>query len=654
MNDRPFVKGDATLGVWSLSFLTSPALRRITSSAGFALRPGFGDAIGVWGCGRPAVRGRIAAKLSGKPLVSLEDGFLRSVLPGRGQPVVSMIADDLGIYFNAARASRLDHLIQAAGDNSEAVSAMAAIRATRLSKYNHAADMQAPPKGHVLVIDQTLGDASIRFGNASRDSFGRMLDAARSEHPNAEIIIKTHPEATTGAKKGYFSAADADDRTRVLTDSVNPWDLLEGAAAVFTVTSQMGMEALMAGAPVRCFGMPFYAGWGATRDEIAPPDHRGAKRDVASIFRAAYLEYPIYLDPWREQRTDFWAAIEALQSLRASHRLTTDRSVATGMRLWKRGHVRAFLGPKTRFEDDPNKAQALAKRLDGRVVGWGDKAPENAWRMEDGFLRSTGLGAELTPPLSLSLDDEGVYFDPTQPSRLERLIGTAPTDVKSLLRAEALCARIVELGLTKYNLTGQSPPPPDGARVILVPGQVEDDASILKGAGEIRTNATLLSAVRLAAPDAHIIYKPHPDVEAGLRIGAASGAEADRVASNEPAAALLAQADEVWTMTSTMGFEALMRGKMVVCFGAPFYAGWGLTADRGETPARRVARPSLAQLVHACLIDYPLYRDPVSGLPCSPEVVVDRLASGEWRAGPGIRVLSKLQGLFASYAGLWR
>jgi capsular polysaccharide export protein len=89
--------------------------------------------------------------------------------------------------------------------------------------------------------------------------------------------------------------------------------------------------------------------------------------------------------------------------------------------------------------------------------------------------------------------------------------------------------------------------------------------------------------------------------------------------------------------------------------GAPFYAGWGLTEDRSDVPPRRRAQPTLEGLVHAALIDYPRYRDPLSGLPCPVEVVVERLASGSLpRAGLGNRLLSKLQGVFASQSHLWR
>ena len=108
-------------------------------------------------------------------------------------------------------------------------------------------------------------------------------------------------------------------------------------------------------------------------------------------------------------------------------------------------------------------------------------------------------------------------------------------------------------------------------------------------------------------------------------------------------------------MTSLMGFEALLRGKAVTCLGTPFYAGWGLTTDLGAIPDRRTAKPSLTALVHAVLIDYPRYHDPVTNTPCPVEVVVDRLASGEI-PNPGAlnRTIAKVQGVFASYAWIWR
>jgi capsular polysaccharide export protein len=172
------------------------------------------------------------------------------------------------------------------------------------------------------------------------------------------------------------------------------------------------------------------------------------------------------------------------------------------------------------------------------------------------------------------------------------------------------------------------------------------------GCSGVNTNLKLLETTRAQNPDAVLIFKPHPDVEAGLRKGAVSQEDAlkhaDLVLECIDAAATLPRVQAVWTMTSLIGFEALMRNIPVTTLGAPFYAGWGLTDDRGETPERRTARPSLAGFVHSALIDYPRYYDPVTKQPCPVEVIVERLSNDEISM-PGLlnRILAKLQGHFA-------
>ena len=254
------------------------------------------------------------------------------------------------------------------------------------------------------------------------------------------------------------------------------------------------------------------------------------------------------------------------------------------------------------------------------------------------------------------MDAKGIYFDPTRPSALEdAIVAAAALPPEALVRARELCASIVAAGLTKYNLSGDLPALPD-VPFILVPGQVADDASIRLGTSEVSDNAALLSATRAANPGSFIVYKPHPDVEAGLRDGAIDAGDADLVATRATAHALIEKASEIWTMTSLLGFEALIRDTPVTTLGTPFYAGWGLTDDRGSIPARRrAARPSMDALVHAVLIDYPRYFDPITGTAAPPEAIVKRLAQGQVpRPGPANRLLAKTQGALVSFAPLWR
>lgn len=253
------------------------------------------------------------------------------------------------------------------------------------------------------------------------------------------------------------------------------------------------------------------------------------------------------------------------------------------------------------------------------AFAWGMAASSQAVvRVEDGFIRSVGLGADLAVPLSWVFDTRGMYFDASGPSDLEWLIGQRNYSDDALARAAMLRMQVVDLGVTKYNLSAkQWHRPKDQQTVLLVAGQVESDASIRLGAQSVRTNLQLLTVVRERNPNAFIVYKPHPDVVAGLRAGElqADNANAlfDEVVQHADMAQLLREVDEVHVITSLTGFEALLRGVPVTVYGAPFYAGWGLCTEPDlpvSVTARRTRRIGIDHLVAAALIDYPVYLHP--------------------------------------------
>ncbi len=683
------------LFIYNAGFLRNRRLRRILTLAGHELPlgwPGRGDGVLVWGKSPYATRGEWVARKSAAPLVRAEDAFLRSIRPGRaGDAPIGLMLDATGLHFDGSAPSRIETILNAPGPmNPELIAraecGMARLRALDLSKYNiHDPALAAPAGDYVLLVDQLRGDASLC--GAGAPEFRALLARARKDHPGRRILLKLHPETLSGLRPGHFGPQDAQPGVEILAAPLSPWRLLEGASAVYTLSSQLGFEAILAGHRPVVAGRPFYAGWGLTTD-LDPLPRRKGRRSAAELFAAAMLLAPLWYDPCRDRLCEFETALDQLEAEARAYREDRHGHVALGMRLWKRGRLQAIFGREKplRFQDDPAMALAEAERRGAGLLVWAGKEPEGLAapgvfagpirRVEDGFLRSRGLGAELTPPLSLVTDDLGIYYDPTCPSRLEALI-RAPLPPGAEARAGALLTRILSAGLSKYNLdkadTGISDLPGPGLsggiagekaverpRRILVPGQVEDDASIRLGAGEVRRNLDLLRAARAANPGAVLIYKPHPDVEAGLRPGALTAADlaglADHVAHQADPVALIGQVDEVWTMTSLLGFEALLRGRRVTCFGAPFYAGWGLTRDLGPVPARRKGPPvTLAALVHAALIAYPRYFDPVTRRPCPPEVVLDRLTLGPIPVpGPANRLLAKLQGRLASHAGLWR
>lgn len=668
---------------YNAGFLRQPRLRRILALAGHELRLGVpreGDGVVVWGRSPYAKRGEAMAARHGVPLVRIEDPFLRSLRPGRlGDPPVGLMLDGLGVHFDSASPSRLERILaRHPFDNSNLMSrardGIARLQALDLSKYNiHEPTAPLPRPGYVLVVDQTRGDASVTHGWATAQTFAEMLVAAQEENPGARIVIKTHPETALGLRAGHYGPEHQSDRISLCRDPISPWALLQGAAAVYTVSSQLGFEAILAGHRPQVFGQPFYAGWGLTEDRN-PPARRGRPLSRAQLFAGAMIEAPIWYDPCRDDLCSFEEAVDYLEARVRAWREDRKGHVALGMRAWKRGRLQEVFGREKPllFVKTAEAALSKAQSRGCDVLVWAGTEPPalvgapGVKRVEDGFLRSRGLGADLVPPLSLVTDDLGIYYDPTRESELERLM-RAPLPPGGRARAERLLTRLLAAGVTKYNLSAGPLPDLGEGRRILVVGQVEDDASIRLGAGQVRTNLALLAAARDANPDARLIYKPHPDVEAGLRPGAIQATDiaglADVVASRASPLDLIEACDEVWTMTSLLGFEALLRGKPVVCLGAPFYAGWGLTRDLGPVPERRrrapddhpLPRPDLLHLVHASLIGYPRYFDPITRQPCPPEVVLDRLASGTLRKPAlHLRLLAKLQGRLAGYAHLWR
>ena len=317
-------------------------------------------------------------------------------------------------------------------------------------------------------------------------------------------------------------------------------------------------------------------------------------------------------------------------------------SYCFGFTPWKRKQVKRFFPDEVLYFckdlahakrlglDDVSRVYIWGKKQFDEVVSYAKAHRISVFRIEDGFIRSVTLGSDLTKAYSLVVDSRGIYFDPTQESDLEYMLNTYHFDDALLKRAQRLQTYLVEEKLSKYNIQKDQVlqfSEASGKQVICVPGQVEDDASIIYG-GEGMRNVELLEAVRVNCPDAFIVYKPHPDVVAGNRKGMVRSDEAlhyaDVIIEDVSLPSLIASCDAVHTITSLSGFEALLRGKEVHTYGMPFYAGWGLTHDH-KVCQRRKRRRSLLELVAAVYILYPRYLDPKTSALCDVEVVLEAI-----------------------------
>ena len=344
----------------------------------------------------------------------------------------------------------------------------------------------------------------------------------------------------------------------------------------------------------------------------------------------------------------------------------SDIKVACGIAWWKRARIAQFLANDARgplkFADDAH--EAIVQSAGGAIAVWPSRMPDRLEalagdrlvRIEDGFVRSIGLGADLHPPLSIVVDRSGIYYDPNRPSDLETILATADFPPDLCARAAALIETIVTRGISKYASEAPSPTAaPRQKRTILVPGQVEDDQSVRLGGADVMGNLDLLRRARAAEPEAHILFKPHPDVDAGHRRGHVPDADllkyADAIVRGEAMPSLLARIDGVHVLTSLTGFEALLRGLDVTVHGQPFFAGWGLTRDLAAPLSRRTRKLKLAELVAGTLILYPRYLDPVTERPCPPETLLQRFADGWKPRMTWLIRLRRLQGRIARMLG---
>lgn len=274
------------------------------------------------------------------------------------------------------------------------------------------------------------------------------------------------------------------------------------------------------------------------------------------------------------------------------------------------------------------------RKKTGRFAVWCHKKFGGTLTLqEDGFIRSIGLGVDGSPSFSIVEDDVGIYYDATAPSKLENLLNSYDfsSDAQLMEDAKRAMGLIREHCISKYN----DAPEVDGRfpielgmteRNILIIAQTAGDASLEYGMLDPFTTEDMIRSAIEENPDAKIYIKMHPDVLSGKKTSDIDPSSIDdrckTITENVNPISLLKHFDKVYTKTSGMGFEALIVGCECVCFGMPFYAGWGITDDRGRFPvklgmteSRRGQKLSVEEIFAAAYILYTRYHNPYTNKP---------------------------------------
>jgi len=613
-----------------------------------------------WGRKKSGLKAINLAKKYKAKFILLEDGFIRSLNLGvENSPSFSMVKDDIGIYYDATAPSKLENLLNTYEFKDEEIKqakkAIELIKKYKISKYNNNLDIPddyfQKDEKRVLIITQTANDASLEFGLAKGFKTVDMIKDAIKENPKSKIYIKIHPDVLSGKKQSDLDINSLPKECILITENFNPVALLEFFDKVYTKTSGMGFEALMQECECICYGMPFYAGWGLTKDKLECK-RRMQKRSLEEVFYVAYILYAEYFNPCLNQKSNIFDTIQTLAKYKDIEKVNSNKLFMLGFTLWKRHFIKPFFKAKDNEIIFLNSIKSLVRyklKEDDKFFIWGKKYDENTLKnlllvkakeqnltnftpkvslVEDGFIRSISLGSDLTRPFSLIVDDKGLYIDPNKASKLEELLQNEIFDENMLNRAKNIIKILLENRFSKYNGLKHEDLKINakiGQKIILIPAQVEDDASMILGGFGLST-LDLLKEVRAKNQDAYIIFKPHPDVLSGNRVGLKDETLilefCDEIVKDCSIDSAIKIADEIHTITSTSGFDALLRAKKVFAYGMPFYAGWGLTKDKYRCE-RRTRKLSLEELVAGALIAYPRYINPKTKTLCEIEVCLD-------------------------------
>ena len=175
--------------------------------------------------------------------------------------------------------------------------------------------------------------------------------------------------------------------------------------------------------------------------------------------------YSRYVNPVTGTRCDILEALEYLELQTRMEKLNSSDIYCFGIRHWTRVNIKPFLSSnhnKVVFVKTVAAAKKAGIKKHDQVVIWGTREPpgldelinitqKHLLSMEDGFLRSVGLGSDLVRPSSLVLDPEGIYFDPSQPSQLELLLANTTFSQALLQQAIRVRTKVIQSRLTKYN-----------------------------------------------------------------------------------------------------------------------------------------------------------------------------------------------------------
>ena len=313
-----------------------------------------------------------------------------------------------------------------------------------LLKYRLSSDRYAPdaspyqlftPSGRkrvVIIDEERMGKDKLEKVLATEESFARMFYAAKKEHSGAAFFLLEPKSVRSNKKRGYLRQIAEANGVKVLSNDVSSISILTQAEVVYTVSSFLGLDALFLGKKVHCFGMPFYAGWGLTKDRLHV-DRRNVKRSREELFAALCLFFTRYRHPITEEATSFQ---ETLRFIILQRPLPVERNRYIACIHFDgkfKSFCQCFFSYSRLHFMSQEKAVLAAKENKGMIFT--AKEPDDEMRKACGqiplvFVNVGILDRLLGQEKSVSLSLEGGQY-----STLERILQTVKPNETDLLRA---------------------------------------------------------------------------------------------------------------------------------------------------------------------------------------------------------------------------
>lgn len=251
-------------------------------------------------------------KETGKTPLVFDKGLLQSP----DKQLFSIILGGESSYYDARTESMIEmHLNSKAKTDknkiSLAESAIRNIKKLKITKnpgYVYSEDDTGFGDNIVVVIDQDKSDPRIEASFASAATFEQMLDEAVRDNPDTDIVIfKDGKSDNTHITQDVISKYNVN--ISIADSSLHPHKLFGISKKTYTVSSDLGMEALLYNNDVHCFGVTFYSNWGETKDKLQA-ERRTRSRNITDIFFAAYIRFSRYCAPGMENSCNINKAIK--------------------------------------------------------------------------------------------------------------------------------------------------------------------------------------------------------------------------------------------------------------------------------------------------------------------------------------------------------